>query len=241
MTTTHTPRRHAAIRRLAAAAGALLLALSAPAPARADDAMDARQLVEKARLSFENLMATLQMDGLRDMIKTAKGVFIAPQVLRGAFVFGVSGGSGVFLARGEAPGQWGGPAFYTIGQASFGLQAGADASEVVLLAMTDRGVAALLSPSVKLGADASVAAGPVGAGVTAATANLSADIVSFSVSKGLYGGISVDGAVVATRGALNAAYYGKEVSTTDILIRRTVHNAEAASLIQVVNTAATAR
>ena len=209
-------------------------------PARADDAMDARQLVERAKLSFEGMIVAPEMDGLRDLIRRAKGVFIAPQVLRGAFIFGVSGGSGVFFARGEQPGQWNGPAFYTIGEVSFGFQAGADASEVALLAMTERGVNALLSPSVKLGADASVAAGPVGVGVRAATANISADIVSFSRSKGLYGGISVDGAVVATRGALNAAYYGKDVSTRDILIRGTASNPQAAPLVELIKKAAEA-
>ena len=209
-------------------------------PARADDAMDARQLVERAKLSFEGMIVAPEMDGLRDLIRRAKGVFIAPQVLRGAFIFGVSGGSGVFFARGERPGQWNGPAFYTIGEVSFGFQAGADASEVALLAMTDRGVNALLSTSVKLGADASVAAGPVGVGVRAATANISADIVSFSRSKGLYGGLSVDGAVVATRGALNAAYYGKDVSTRDILIRGTVSNPQAAPLVELIKKAAEA-
>ena len=209
-------------------------------PARADDAMDARQLVERAKLSFEGMIVAPEMDGLRDLIRRAKGVFIAPQVLRGAFIFGVSGGSGVFFARGEQPGQWNGPAFYTIGEVSFGFQAGADASEVALLAMTDRGVNALLSTSVKLGADASVAAGPVGVGVRAATANISADIVSFSRSKGLYGGISVDGAVVATRGALNTAYYGKDVSTRDILIRGTASNPQAAPLVELIKKAAEA-
>ncbi len=210
-------------------------------PARADDAMDARQLVEKAKLTFEGLIVAPEMDGLRDLMKSARGAFIAPQVLRGAFIFGVSGGSGVFLARGERPGQWNGPAFYTIGEASFGFQAGADASEVVLLAMTDRGVAALLSTSVKLGADASVAAGPVGVGVRAATANLSVDIVSFSRAKGLYGGVSVEGAVVATRGALNAAYYGREISPADILIRGAVSNPHAAPLVELIRKAAEAK
>jgi len=210
-------------------------------PARADDAMDARQLVEKAKLTFEGLIVAPEMDGLRDLMKSARGVFIAPQVLRGAFIFGVSGGSGVFFARGERPGQWNGPAFYTIGEASFGFQAGADASEVVLLAMTDRGVAALLSTSVKLGADASVAAGPVGVGVRAATANLSVDILSFSRAKGLYGGVSVEGAVVATRGALNAGYYGREISPADILIRGAVSNPHAAPLVELIRKAAEAK
>lgn len=236
MRSRHSPRR-------AAAAVILLIAaqLGTAAPGRADDALDARQLMEKARLTFESMIGAQEMDGLRDMLTGAKGVFIAPQVLRGAFIFGVSGGSGVLFARGDAPGQWGGPAFYTVGEASFGFQAGADASEVILLAMTDRGVNALLSPSLKLGADASVAAGPVGVGVRAATANLSVDIVSFSRSKGLYGGVSVDGAVVATRGALNNAYYGRDVTTQDILIRRAVNNPQASALIQDIDKAATVR
>jgi lipid-binding SYLF domain-containing protein len=208
--------------------------LAGAAPTFADDAADARQLVEKARLSFESFTADPNFGALRDYLKTAKGVYIAPQVLRGAFVFGASGGSGVLLARDEKAGTWGGPAFYTIGEASFGLQAGADAAEVVMLAMTDRGVSKLLSASVKLGADVSIAAGPVGAGVRGETAGLSVDIVSFARSKGLYAGISFDGAVVATRGSLNKAYYGKAVSPTNILIRREVSNAQAAPLIRSV-------
>ena len=76
--------------------------------------------------------------------------------------------------------------------------------------------------------------GPFGGGAAAATANLSADIVIYARSKGLYGGISVDGAVVATRDALNKAYYGKDVTPTDILIRRTVKNPQAAGLIDLI-------
>lgn len=233
-------RRKRALRLIAAAVIAVLVAVPAM-PVQADDAMDARQLVERAKLSFEGMIAAPEMDGLRDLIRTAKGIFIAPQVLRGAFIFGVSGGSGVFFARSERPGQWLGPAFYTIGEASFGFQAGGDASEVALLAMTDRGVNALLSTSVKLGADASVAAGPVGVGVRAATANVSVDIVSFSRSKGLYGGVSVDGAVVATRNGLNVAYYGRDVSTQDILIRGNASNPQAAPLIELIRKASDAR
>ncbi len=210
-------------------------------PAVADDTQDAQQLVEKARLTFETFAADKNYEGMLSLVKRAKGVLIYPQVLRGAFIFGVSGGSGVFLARDEKANQWNGPAFYTIGEASFGLQVGGDAAEIILVALTDRGVAALLSTSSKLGADTSVALGPVGAGASAATANLSADIISFARSKGLYAGLSVQGAVVATRGGLNKAYYGQEVTPTDILIKRTVTNPQAAGLIQAVAKAASAR
>jgi lipid-binding SYLF domain-containing protein len=213
------------------AAGGLVVG---PAPTFADDTQDAQQLVEKARFTFENFANDPNMSALRDLVKTAKGVYIAPQVLRGAFIIGASGGSGVLLARDEKAGGWGGPAFYTIGEASFGLQIGGEASEVVLLAMTERGVSKLLSTSVKLGADVSIAAGPVGAGVRGETAGLSADIVSFARSKGLYAGISLEGAVVATRDGLNKAYYGKAVTPTDILIRREVSNSQADRLIQAV-------
>ena len=131
--------------------------------------------------------------------------------------------------RGEG-GTWTYPAFYTIGSVSFGFQIGGQASEVILLAMTDRGVTTLLQNSVKLGADVGIAAGPYGAGAQAATANISADILSFSRSKGLYGGVSLDGAIVDVRDSLNKAYYAKPVTPTDILVKRNVSNAHADKL-----------
>jgi lipid-binding SYLF domain-containing protein len=205
----------------------------------ADDAQDARQLVDKARLAFENFMADKDLGpSVRSLVKRAKGVLIYPQVLKGAFIWGISGGSGAMLAYDDKMGKWGGPAFYTIGEASFGLQIGGEASEVILVALTDRGVASLLSTSAKLGADAGIAVGPVGAGAEAATANLSADLVSYSRSKGLYAGISLEGAVVAVRGGLNKAYYGKEVTPTAILVQREVTNPQAAGLIGAVSKAA---
>ncbi len=107
-------------------------------PASADDAQDARQLVEKARLTFESFQADPQMGpNLRALVRRAKGVMIYPQALRGAFLFGASGGSGVFLTRQQGSDTWAGPAFYSFGEASFGLQAGGEASELVLGALTD--------------------------------------------------------------------------------------------------------
>ena len=222
-------------------AAALLVATALvwPKPAMADDVQDARQLVDKARLAFENFMADKDLGpSVRSLVKRAKGVLIYPQVLKGAFIWGISGGSGAMLAYDDKMGKWGGPAFYTIGEASFGLQIGGEASEVILVALTDRGVASLLSTSAKLGADVGIAVGPVGAGAEAATANLSADLVSYSRSKGLYAGISLEGAVVAVRGGLNKAYYGKEVTPTAILVQREVTNPQAAGLIGAVSKAA---
>jgi SH3 domain-containing YSC84-like protein 1 len=207
-------------------------------PAKAADSTEAEELVNKARLSFESLVRDPNMTWLRDHVKDAHGIFIVPQLLKAAFFFGGSGGSGVFLARDEKTGEWSDPAFYTLGSGSFGLQFGAEASEVVLLAMTPRGVKAMLDSSFKLGADASVAVGPVGGGVEGATANLSADILSFARSKGAFVGVSLEGAVIATRDELSSAYYGKAVQATDILEKRDVHNTQAAALRAAVGKAA---
>jgi SH3 domain-containing YSC84-like protein 1 len=216
--------------------GMLFVAMLAM-PVCADDVSDSRQLVEKATMTFENFVKAPEMDAFRSLMKSARGVFVAPQFLKGAFVVGGAGGSGVFVAK-DAKGHWAGPAFYTIGEGSFGLQAGAEAAELVLLAMTERGVHALLNSSAKLGADASLTLGPVGMGAAASTANLSADIIAFSRTKGLFGGIAVDGAAVVVRNALNYAYYNKIVGPMDILILKKVGNPLSKTLLGEVAKAA---
>jgi Uncharacterized conserved protein len=217
-------------------AGTLLFVVSATtSPSYADDTWDSSQLVDKSRMTLENFAKAPEMNAFRKLLKDAQGVFIAPQILKGAFIFGASGGSGVFIARDQKTGTWAGPAFYTIGEASFGLQAGGQASEVILLAMTKRGVTALLGNSAKLGVDIGVAVGPVGMGTAASTANLSADIISFATSKGLFGGIALDGALVKVRNGLNEAYYHKKkVTPTDILIQGAGTNPQAESLTKAV-------
>ena len=218
-------------------AGALTTAITAAGVRRAgaaDDVQEADQLVEKSRLTFESFLTDSNLAAFKDLLKQGRGLFLAPAVLRGAFFIGAAGGSGIFLARDEKAGRWNGPAFYTLGELSFGFQAGGDASEVALVAMTERGVSAMLSTSIKLGADASIAAGPFGLGASAATANTSVDLLSFSRSKGLYGGVSLQGAAVAVRGSLNRAYYGRDISVTDILVRGDASNPKSAPLVQAV-------
>ena len=210
-------------------AAVLLAGLAVPGASVASDRADAQAIVTKANITYKSFMSDKNFTEMRKLSRSAKGIFISPQVLKGAFVFGASGGTGVFLVRGEG-GSWTYPAFYTIGSVSFGFQIGAEASEVILLAMTERGVTTLLQNSVKLGADVGLAAGPYGAGAQAATANISADILAFSRSKGLYGGISLDGAIVDVRESLNKAYYGKPVTPTDILVKRNVSNSHADAL-----------
>jgi lipid-binding SYLF domain-containing protein len=215
----------------------ILLGATSPS-AQANEKREAVQLLEKTRLMFDSVIADKNFDAFHELLRKAEAVLLVPQLLKGAFVIGVSGGSGILLVRDKETGKWSGPGFYTIGEASWGLQLGGQASEVVMLAMTQRGVTALLSHSLKLGGDVAVTAGPVGAGVEAATANLSVDILSFSRSKGLYGGISLEGAVVAVRDGLNEAFYGKKVSPTDIFVRTKAVKAEAAPLVEAVTRAA---
>jgi SH3 domain-containing YSC84-like protein 1 len=188
--------------------------------APSNDYVTANQLVQKCDMTLQDFMRTPELQAFRDLLRRADGAFISPQVLEGAFVFGASGGSGVFMARTSQTPQWSPPAFYTMGEVSFGLQIGGKAAQVILLAMTNRGKQAFMSTNFKLGADVSVAAGPIGAGVSAETANLSADILTFSLAKGLYGGISLQGAVMAVRNDWDAAYYNQPgIAASDILTR----------------------
>jgi len=205
-----------------------------PSDVQANYEREAKQLVERARYTFESFATGMGAKPFRDLVKKARGVFICPQMLRGALVIGASGGTGVFVAKEPQSGTWLGPAFYTIGEVSFGLQLGGDASEIIMLAMTERGANAMLSSGVKLGADVSVAVGPIGAGADASTANFSADILTFARSKGLYGGVSLKGAVIKIREGLNNDYYGQTASPTDILVRKNVNNSQARGLLETV-------
>ncbi len=197
------------------------------------DQMEAQQLVDRSQLTFNNFMNDPNMNAMRDLLPRAKGVFIMPQQLKGAFIVGAEGGSGVLVQRVRNTNDWAGPAFYTVGGASFGLQAGGEAAEIVLLIMSDRGITAFMSNSFKLGAHAGVAVGPMGIGASAATANLSADILSFSKAKGLYAGVDLTGAVVAPRDKWNYAYYGKPVKPPEILVKG-LKSPRAAGLLKTV-------
>lgn len=202
-------------------------------PALADAAGDAQALVNKATTTFDDFRQDPDMTWFRNNVGQAKGIMIAPKIIQAGFIFGGSGGRSVLLARTEA-GRWAGPAFYTMGSASVGLQAGADVSEIVLLIMTQKGLDAFLSTEVKLGTGISVSAGPVGAGASVATS----DVVAFSRSKGLYGGINLSGSVISPNGDYNKAYYGQNVSPADILLLQKVSNKNAAGLISTVKQAA---
>jgi len=191
------------------------------------------KLVADARVTLNNFLRDPDQTWIQGNLKRAKGVLIAPEVVRAGFIFGGSGGRGVLVARDGRT--WAGPAFYDLITASVGFQAGIDVSEVVIVVMTEKGLNSLLSASFRVGGDASIAAGPVGAG---AKSDITADLISFSRAKGVYGGLNLDGTIVNTDDAWNSAYYGRSVLPPDILIRRTTTNPNAVPLLSEVTNAA---
>jgi len=190
-----------------------------------------QELVDKATIVIRHMLSDPNMEWARCHLQNAEAIIIFPSIIKGAFLVGGEGGSGVALARDKKTGAWSYPAFYTMGSVSFGLQIGGKVSEVLLMVMTQKGSDALLSTSFKLGGDVGIAAGPVGAGVKGKLT----DILAFASSKGVFAGISLDGAVISPRNEWNTGYYGKPVSVSDIFIRRTVKNPQADKLCTVVS------
>jgi lipid-binding SYLF domain-containing protein len=214
----------------------MALALAAMAGGTAAKAAPPQQeLIEKAALTAESLVNDPSLPSLRATLKDAKGVLVVPSLIKGGFILGAEGGSGVLLAR-NAQGVWSDPAFYTLGAGSIGLQAGVQDSEVVLVIVTEKGLNAILDKPFKIGADGSIAVGPMGgAGIAAGTtAGLGADIYSFSRTRGIFAGLSLDGTAIVKRDSWNVAYYGKGATPRGILIERRFNNPGATRLRQAL-------
>jgi len=190
-------------------------------------------LVADAQTTLNNFLRDPDQTWIQDNLSRAKAVMIAPQIVRAGFIFGGSGGRAVLVARDGRT--WAGPAFYNLATASVGFQAGLDVSEAIIVVMTDKGMNSLLSNSFKLGGDASIAAGPVGA---SARSTVTADLITFTRAKGIYGGLNLDGTVVSTNIPWNDAYYARtNLLPPDILMRRTVTSRNAAGLLADVTKA----
>ncbi len=197
-------------------------------PAGAGEDLKPQILVDQALVTLNNFVKQPDMEWFTNHLKDSKGVFIVPQLLKAGFIFGGSGGRGVVLIRDAKTGQWSQPAFYSIGSVSFGLQIGAESSQVIMQIRTQRGLESLYGTSFKLGGDSSVALGPVGAG--AAGKGVTADLLSFSLAQGAYAGLSLDGSVAKVNDDFNKDYYGKSVRPIDILVKKDVNNPGSANL-----------
>jgi SH3 domain-containing YSC84-like protein 1 len=156
----------------------------------------------------------------QDLLDKAECVIILPSVKKGAFGIGGSYGRGVMLCRGgeHYKGKWGAPALYALEGVSIGFQLGGQATDFVLLVMNPRGAESLLHSKVKLGADASAAAGPKGRTAEGATdIVMQAEILSYSRNKGLFAGISLEGSTLRSDGSANEKLYGRKLSAQDII------------------------
>lgn len=193
---------------------AAFLGLTMATAVQADPKEDARELVDEALYTVKK-MSNHERHGakVKHYMKNAKAVFVVPELLKGALFVGGEGGSGVLLARADN-GVWSYPAFFDMGAGSFGLQVGAQSSELMLIVMTGKGLSAILDNKVKLGGDLSAAVGPIGEGVEASTTtNMGADVIAYSTNKGAFLGASVDGAVIWADHADNMAYYDNTAAT----------------------------
>jgi len=220
-------------RTFAAAAMAVTMAIGSTSAVRA--ATEQEELIHDAVVTMDKLDKQPEIQqNLQSLMRRAKAVLIFPQILKGAFFIGGSGGSGVLLAR-NANGAWSDPAFYTIGAVSIGLQIGGQASSSVIVIMTEKGLNAVLDQQVKLGADVAASAGPVGTGVGASTGlATNADMYTYSTSQGLFIGGSLEGAVIARRQDYNTAFYGPAANPRDIVVMQRFSNPQADPLRQTL-------
>lgn len=177
---------------------------------------------ERVKDSGEVLKEILNIpdDIPQDLLDKAECIVVLPSVKKAAFGVGASYGRGVMICRsGEHyTGPWGPPALYALEGASIGFQLGGQATDFVLLVMNPKGAKSLLGSKVKLGADASAAAGPKGRTAEGATdIVMTAEILSYSRNKGLFAGVSLEGSTLRSDGSANEKLYGKDVSAKDII------------------------
>src|SRR5579863_9884765 len=202
----------------------VFLFLAFCAPAFAEESQ-----LQKATNVLNEIMGTPDKGIPQDLLDRAVCVGIVPSELKGAFVVGGTYGRGVLVCRKGGNGPWDSPSMFTLGAGSVGFQIGGKATDVVFIVMNPEGARKLVQDSVKLGAEASVAAGPVGRSAEGATdAQLHAEILSYSRTRGLFAGLSLDGAVVKQDKDDNQKLYGREVSAKEILIDGTVATPESA-------------
>lgn len=191
-------------------------------------------LVDRATLSVQEVMRENDPNAFVTLLKRSRAVMVCPRLFRAGFIIGGEGGGCVLVAR-DGGGSWSSPAFFGLGSGSVGFQIGVSDSQVIMMILTDRGLNAVLNSQFKFGADAQVAIATVGAGVEGSTtAALGADIVTWSLSRGLFAGAALEGSIMAARSEWNQAYYGREISPRQIVIGMEAHNPGADPLRQVL-------
>ena len=216
----------------------LLAAAFALAPFVANQARaqsDQQTLVDRATLTVQETVEQARPDSdLRKLMRKARGVLVCPRVFRAGFIIGGSGGGCALVAR-DPHGVWSYPAFYGMGSGSVGFQIGIQDSAIVMMILTEKALAAVMDSQFKFGGDANLAVATIGAGVEGATtADLGADIVAFSQSRGLFAGVSLQGSVLGSRVEWNRAYYGRDLGSRQIIADTSIRNQGAEPLREVL-------
>jgi lipid-binding SYLF domain-containing protein len=218
----------------------LSVALVAPTATYADSKTTAR--LEQSQKVFEAFSDLTEQTIPTWLLERAYGVVVVPQVVKAALMFGGRGGKGVMAVR-NPDGSWSSPVFVTLGGVNFGLQFGVQATDVVLVLMSRQSVEGISDGKVTLGADASVAAGPIGRSSAAATdATLSAQVLSYSRSSGLFAGVALDGSVLSIDRKANESAYGiSGVLASQILEGKVAAPAEAQAFTALLTRATAAQ
>ncbi len=220
-------------------AGLLILAPLSPAFA-GDEARKEQDRLHNADAVMHEIL-NVPDDIPQDLLNKARCVIVMPSVLKAAFILGGSYGRGTMVCRTgkDFSGPWGAPAMYALEGGSIGFQIGGEATDFIFLVMNDRGANSLLHSKVKLGADASAAAGPVGRSAAADTdAYMRSEILSYSRARGAFAGISLEGSTLRPDNDANRNLYGRSVSAREIIDGSEVQIPEAAQgLIAVLNQA----
>lgn len=218
-----------------------IASLSLLMPVLAQAADNAKE-VDRARESGQVMKELTNSDNgvPLELLRKAECVIVLPSVKKAAFIVGGSYGRGVMTCRGGANfrGRWSAPSMMQSMGGSFGFQVGGQATDFVILVMNDKGARALLNGKVKLGGDASIAAGPVGRTAEAATnLAMNAEMLSYSRAQGVFAGVSLSGSTLGPDEEANQAYYGKKVSATEIIVNHAVATPASARVLLATLTA----
>jgi lipid-binding SYLF domain-containing protein len=204
-----------------------------PTRVRADDKSNDEDRIENAGKVLQEIM-DIPDDIPQSLIDKADCVIVYPSVLKAAFIVGASYGRGVMTCR-KGPnfrGRWGAPTMMALEGASVGFQIGGQATDFVILVMNERGASSILSSKVKLGGDASVAAGPVGRNAAADTdVTMRAEMLTYSRARGLFAGVSLAGSTVRPDNDANERIYGKKIPSKDIVLKGAVPPPSSAKLM----------
>ncbi len=183
------------------------------------DGSTQRKLLRTSQLVLEEIQKSPDQQIPMNLISKAKAVIIFPTMLKAGFFVGARYGKGIASVRTKETGEWGPPAFLYTAGGSFGFQFGAQAVDLILLVMSQRGLEGLLNEQFTLGADIAVSAGPIGRHAEAsADVFMQGEIYSYSRSKGIFGGVSLKGTIITTDVDANLAYYGHPHTSEEILL-----------------------